>query len=40
LPVQIRYEVNPGRDAVDVHEDIFLPKRLSEPIMQPTGCAN
>ena len=40
LAVQIRHEVNPGRDAVDVHEEIFLPERLREPIVQPTGCAN
>jgi len=40
LAVQIRYEVNPRRDAVDIHKEIFLPERLGEPIMQPTGCAN
>src|SRR5262245_10697671 len=30
-------EIDPGRDAVDVHEEIFPPERLSEPIVQPPG---
>src|SRR5262249_53751136 len=33
-------EIDPGRDAVDVHEEIFLPERLSEPIVQPPGGAD
>ena len=39
LAVQIRHEIDPGRNAVDVHEDILLAKRLRQPIAQATGGA-
>ena len=36
----MRNEIDAGRDAVDVHEEFFLPERVSEPIVQPTGGAD
>ena len=36
LAVQVRYEVDPGGDVVDIHKKIFSPKCLGQPIVNPT----
>jgi hypothetical protein len=39
LAVQMRREVDPGRNVVDIHEDIFLSELMAQPVVQPTGSA-
>ena len=40
LAVQMRYEVDPGRNVVDIHKEFVAAERLREPIVQPTGHAD
>ena len=28
LAVQVRYEVDPGRNVIDIHKEFFLPERI------------
>jgi hypothetical protein len=39
LIVEMIYEVDARRDMVDIHEEVFPPETLGEPIVQPTGRA-
>ncbi len=40
LAVQMRYEINAGRNVVDVHENIFASKCLRQSIVQSTGSTD
>jgi hypothetical protein len=37
LAVQVRHEVGPGRNVVDIHKELGAAESVREPIMQPTG---
>ena len=34
------YEVDSGRNVVDIHEQVLTPEGLGEPVMQPAGRAD
>jgi len=38
--VQMHHEVDPGRNVIDIHEDIILPECLSQSVVQPTSGAH
>jgi hypothetical protein len=35
----MRREIDPGRNLVNIHEDVFPPEHLGQSIMQPAGGA-
>src|SRR5262245_26280893 len=39
LIVEMSYEVDPRRNMIDIHEEIFPPETLGKSIVQPTGRA-
>ena len=36
----MRYKVDPGRNVVDIHEELVVTERLREPIMESPGRAD
>ena len=40
LNIEIIYEVDPSRNMVDIHEEIFSPEALGKSIVQPTSGAD
>src|SRR5262245_44149699 len=37
LTVEMSYEVDPRRNMVDIHEEIFPPETLGQSVVEPTG---